>query len=284
MRRREFMAGAGCTAACSLLPRLARGQAPPPMIYSRGYKPLSTAEFRSLPKAEPNRMVLPVSVDLSGRLPLPGDQGGLGSCVAWAVAYARTFYVAQYEGRDPRQPANIASPNYLYFLSRANACDDGRNFNEVAAVLKKGALSLADYPYATTCTTLPVSVVAKASDFQVLGIRGVDMASPEDIKGQIARGNPVLFSFNAVFDNFRGDGIYNQPIRNSDAGGHAMILVGYDDVRQAFRLLNSWGRSWGDGGYAWIAYDAVKGLATGGAVLIVTEPKQRARLCAPNRK
>jgi hypothetical protein len=247
------------------------------MIYSRGYRALSGAELRSLPKAEPNRMVLPVSVDISGRLPLPGDQGGLGSCVAWAIAYARTFYVAQYEGRDPRQPANIASPNYLYFLSRPNACSDGRNFNEVAAVLKKGALSLADYPYATACTTLPANVIAKASDFQVLGIRGVDMTSPEDIKGQIARGNPVLFSFNATgaFDNFRGNEIYNQPIRNSDAGGHAMILVGYDDVRQAFRLLNSWGRSWGDGGYAWIAYDAVKGLATGGAVLTVAEPKQR---------
>jgi hypothetical protein len=33
------------------------------------------------------------------------------------------------------------------------------------------------------------------------------------------------------------------------------VLVGYDDAKRAFRLINSWGRSWGADGYGWIDYD-----------------------------
>jgi C1A family cysteine protease len=34
-----------------------------------------------------------------------------------------------------------------------------------------------------------------------------------------------------------------------------MTAIGYDDNRAAFRIQNSWGRKWGDGGYAWLGYD-----------------------------
>jgi len=34
-----------------------------------------------------------------------------------------------------------------------------------------------------------------------------------------------------------------------------MCVVGYDDRRQAIRLMNSWGRDWADGGYCWVSYD-----------------------------
>jgi C1A family cysteine protease len=32
------------------------------------------------------------------------------------------------------------------------------------------------------------------------------------------------------------------------------VQVGYDDARQALRLQNSFGRAWGDAGYAWLGY------------------------------
>ena len=34
-----------------------------------------------------------------------------------------------------------------------------------------------------------------------------------------------------------------------------MVVVGYDDAKQAFRIQNSWGRTWGDGGYGWFSYE-----------------------------
>jgi hypothetical protein len=33
-----------------------------------------------------------------------------------------------------------------------------------------------------------------------------------------------------------------------------MVVVGYDDGREAFEVLNSWGEGWGNGGFAWIRY------------------------------
>ena len=40
-----------------------------------------------------------------------------------------------------------------------------------------------------------------------------------------------------------------------------MILVGYSDRRQAFKVMNSWGTEWGDGGFAWISYRAISKLS-----------------------
>ncbi len=35
---------------------------------------------------------------------------------------------------------------------------------------------------------------------------------------------------------------------------HAIVLCGWDDSRGAWRLKNSWGTGWGEGGYMWITY------------------------------
>ena len=37
---------------------------------------------------------------------------------------------------------------------------------------------------------------------------------------------------------------------------HDIILIGWDDTKGAWLLRNSWGTSWGDQGYCWIAYGA----------------------------
>ncbi|HHC23974.1 MAG TPA: hypothetical protein ENK58_00965, partial [Desulfobacterales bacterium] len=39
--------------------------------------------------------------------------------------------------------------------------------------------------------------------------------------------------------------------------GHAVLLVGYDDSQQCFKVKNSWGTWWGEGGYFRIAYNDV---------------------------
>jgi C1A family cysteine protease len=38
-------------------------------------------------------------------------------------------------------------------------------------------------------------------------------------------------------------------------GGHEIVIVGYSKEKQAFRLRNSWGTSWGDNGYFWMPFD-----------------------------
>jgi hypothetical protein len=40
-----------------------------------------------------------------------------------------------------------------------------------------------------------------------------------------------------------------------------MSLVGYDDARGAYRVMNSWGTGWGDSGFLWMAYSTFEALA-----------------------
>ena len=40
-----------------------------------------------------------------------------------------------------------------------------------------------------------------------------------------------------------------------------MVLVGYSERRQAFKVMNSWGTQWGDGGFGWVSYRAVRQLS-----------------------
>jgi len=41
---------------------------------------------------------------------------------------------------------------------------------------------------------------------------------------------------------------------NPIVGGHAMVVIGYDDDYQRFLIENSWGSAWGDGGFGGMPY------------------------------
>jgi hypothetical protein len=51
--------------------------------------------------------------------------------------------------------------------------------------------------------------------------------------------------------------------------GHALTIVGYDDniYGGAFRVVNSWGDEWGDGGYFWLKYKDFKIITTEAYIL-----------------
>ncbi len=44
---------------------------------------------------------------------------------------------------------------------------------------------------------------------------------------------------------------------NYECAGHAVLLTGYDDVREVFFFKNSWGESWGNEGYGEISFDYI---------------------------
>lgn len=44
-------------------------------------------------------------------------------------------------------------------------------------------------------------------------------------------------------------------------GGHAVLIVGYDDVQKVFMFKNSWGEEWGQGGYGFVTFDHVDGYS-----------------------
>ncbi|MFC1849462.1 C1 family peptidase [candidate division CSSED10-310 bacterium] len=60
-------------------------------------------------------------------------------------------------------------------------------------------------------------------------------------------------------------GVYEHVTGDFD-GGHAVVIVGYDDANQCFIVRNSWGANWGEGGYFRIKYDddSAVGFSTNG--------------------
>lgn len=76
----------------------------------------------------------------------------------------------------------------------------------------------------------------------------------EMIKDALSNKNPIVFGcyINSSFYGNR-DGIILDTVNNGEA--HAMLIVGYDDKQQHFIVRNSWGKIWGDNGYAYIPYD-----------------------------
>lgn len=262
--------------------RLAAAQAPaddPQEIFATGNLPESPESFAARPKTPVYRAFLPAQVDLSGSFPPPGDQGKQGSCVGWAVGYAaRAYYALSLERRPPGQAAHIPSPAYVYNAIKdpAQSCNSGSNIARALDLLKSGSVSMARMPYdAGQCAPPSSQMRAAATDFRIDSWLAVDPARLDQVKAELAQRNPVVIGMNMrpAFHRLRGPAVYRSSGEDED-GSHAMAVVGYDDGRQAFRVINSWGRRWGDGGYGWVGYDAFARDVHSAYVMRVSRPPE----------
>lgn len=254
---------ATCLVAMMLLAAGTLAQEPSPEEstgFGKGAIEEPDASFAARPRTPIYRAFLPVRVDLSRFFPTPGAQGKQASCVGWAVGYAaRAYYAISLEGRAA-SPAHIPSPSYIYnsIVAPSGQCDAGSSIPDALNLLKQGSLSLAQLPYdPKRCSAPTPPQRAAATDFRISSWLAVDPQSPDQVKAQLSQGHPVVVSLvsRPAFVRLRSDRIYDSSAETSD-GSHALAVVGYDDQRQAFKVINSWGTRWGNGGYGWIGYRA----------------------------
>lgn len=207
---------------------------------------------------------LPPSVRLDPLFPYPGDQGSQRSCVGWAVAYALKSYQERVEEQwdlfsptGAPEAARHFSPAFVY--NQVNeGVDRGATFESALdLVVWRGAASLAAMPYdpADYKRQPSTAELREAARYRTNWWKVVSGFDTALLKSYLFDGYPILIG--AIVDDgfvaLRGDDPWRE-FRGAVRDAHAMVLVGYDDQRGAFRLINSWGATWGDRGYAWLDY------------------------------
>lgn len=239
--------------------------AQPVLATPSGLNFASQDELRGVPLAATpfSGASLPASVDLSANMPPPGNQGNQNSCVGWATAYALKSYqekVEEHRNLAPNgrlDPKMVFSPAFIYHQIN-NGRDGGSSFIDALNLLSnQGAVSLADMPYSERDFQSPPSarLISQAKRYRIDYWRQVNIHDLKEVKAQLSAGYPVLIGamIDEGFVHAKAGHVWRQQVGRS-LGGHAMALVGYDDRRQAFKLINSWGQTWGDKGFGWIDY------------------------------
>jgi hypothetical protein len=246
-------------------------------IHIDGLIPDSEEQLKDIPRTPTYRAFLPSKVDLSNFFPTPGNQGGEASCVGWAVGYAaRAYYAHIADGRDVKKLENIPSPAYIYNSIKApGSCTIGTQISQALNLLRRGAVSLKEYPYFDgSCSPPDRKIALHATDFRIDTWMVVDRINLDQIKAELYQKNPVILSIrdSTGFQHLGPGQIYKRPGKH--LGWHALTAVGYDEDRQAFKLINSWGRNtWGDGGFGWIGYEAFRTEVDAAYVMRVSHAK-----------
>ena len=268
-----------------------------------GADPIDAAQLEGFESASLTRAYIPQAVDLVALMPPVATQKH-GSCVSFSVGYAaRGYYSALEYGVKPGDPSRTMSAAFLHSRlidDRSNCESRGSSIFKALSYLEKyGALNMSLIDNDRVCSIeANNSSVPPPNEFTIakgVGIyariranaKNPDNRVLDTIKQTLAAGHPVVVQFglfraypdkekeDTTLELLASDEIYRgslAPNYGEADAGHAMVFVGYDERRQAFRVQNSWGEYWSDGGYGWIGYDATKADMHGAAYLVAGAP------------
>jgi len=231
----------------------------------RDYKYNSHHTFKVAP--------LPPSMDLRPQMSPVFDQGQIGSCTSQALAGALEFLelrdlqnkVASAEIIESQKFDNF-SRLFIYYNERLI---EGDVDQDGGAQIRDGIKSLAQYGDCPETSwgygeNLLFQKPTEQSYMEALAHRitsysRLDNTNIYELKHALASGLPIVFGF-TVYSGFESPtvastGILNLPTPQEGVeGGHAVLMVGYNDAEQMFLVRNSWGSNWGLQGYFKMPY------------------------------
>ena len=228
--------------------------------------------YEALPRQSPedgSKADLPAQIDLTPYCPEVRHQGYIYSCVGWATGYGAMSIQRAVMNKCTDKTVitrNAHSALFLYNQIKKEDCNKGSRISEALQFLtEKGDCLARQFDFdVNNCAQQPDSAVARQAsryaiqDFITLfGVQETADVKVLRVKRVLARNKPVVVGMNVLrnFYDLKNAVYWHPDIGNTTpAGGHAMVVVGYDDRKEAFRLMNSWGKNWGDGGYIWVKY------------------------------
>lgn len=207
----------------------------------------------------------PAAYDLSEYLPPVGSQGKQGSCVAWATGYYLKSFHENYEDRLNGNPVNenTMSPAFIYNQIKFSGCDNGSVVQRALDTLvSSGIPDWTVMPYdENNCDAQPNDLQKTlAAPNKIASYFYLDEGQVfEQTRAFLLNDQPVVIAVDidrSYFGARDEKGIYVYRKFKESSGSHAMLVVGYDDSKNAFKVVNSWGKGWGNNGFVWLDYKA----------------------------
>lgn len=206
---------------------------------------------------------LPDGVDLRPYMSFPVfDQGALGSCTANAIAAAFQYDQIKQGGES----GMIFTPSrlFIYYNERAIEgtirSDAGAMIRDgIKSLVKQGACPETRWPYNPMKYAVKPPIVCYRDALQNQLLTYVRVKTIPEMRNALSDGFPIVGGF-TVYESFESETVSATglvPLPEADEqllGGHAILIVGYDHPKQLFIVRNSWGDTWGDGGYCYMPY------------------------------
>ena len=207
---------------------------------------------------------VPDRVDLRQYCTRVEDQGQIGSCTANAAVGALEFHYKRRDGQSPD-----LSRMFVYFNTRRMLgqvpFDTGAQIRQaMASLMAFGACREEIWPYDPMLFAMepPPAAYNEATLHEAVEYARVN--GGQGTIQAVAQGLPVVFGTaipRRCFEEAANGGVMpkltQQELDSPREGGHAMLIVGYDNPARVFIVRNSWGEAWGDHGYCYIPYDVI---------------------------
>jgi cathepsin L len=181
------------------------------------------------------------------------NQGNCGDCFIFATtgALESSWYL--------QNNSQISvSEQQLLDCANAGGCAGGWHGNVLNFLRSKGVTGSDKVPY----TGKPAGMCqSQDHPYSAINWDYVDkigaQASPSAIKQALCTHGPVVSAVYATrnFQIYSG-GVFNEfnEGQGSSSVNHDILIVGWDDQKDAWLIKNSWGDKWGEGGFMWIRY------------------------------
>lgn len=255
-------------------------------LYGQGLILSNTEEKNKFPRFQSEKFgfseSLPRSYSLEKYVPPVREQDG-GTCVGFASFYyaLSTMYNTKFDITDPREKyVHSFDPYFIYsiYYNGSNDCDRGLPFGEAFDNLEKLGAKKLFFPPFTDCETSWTNseiqnTLAYTRPYSIESWFFIDKENLSTSKlislskDLISNDIPIITGFKFVKSLYpysysnqigvKSDGLWSPKSYESEEGGHALCVIGYDDYKfgGAFKIVNSWGKEYGDNGYLWIKYE-----------------------------
>jgi len=229
----------------------------PEPVYKLGAKkdPVDKRDYKITRMIPAQVAVLPVSIDYTSKMSPVGNQFSEGTCVAFAAVDG----MKEYQEKKEWSKYEDLSVRYVYQGCKKidGIPDEEGTYPRCAmkVLTDNGVCFESCWPYIPNMIGSPCADAERqAASFKAAGYWRVE--DVQAMKETLVANGPFVAAvlvYNGMF-NAPG-GVVPEPAEGENyVGGHAVCVVGYDDVKQRFKFKNSWGSTWGEGGYGYLSY------------------------------